>query len=158
MIETAIERDFAGGRFYFALNALAVIAVEKGPISPALRSREYPVSIFKLYNELSAGVGIDKQTEQAVMLPGANVFYGDLHHILERALICAGSGEKDGEEFKVEDRMASRLVNDYLPRHIEACALLVWDILHSTIKGIDLKKKPLAEVTETPPLSDEANS
>ena len=158
MIETAIERDFAGGRFYFALPALAVIAVEKGPLSPGLRSRDYPVSIFRLYDELSAGVGVDNSTGEPVLLPGANVFYGDLHNILERALIAGGGGERDGAEVEVKDKLASRMVNDYLPRHIETCALLVWDILHATIKGSDLKKKPDGEVTEALSPSPEDSS
>lgn len=155
MSEMAIERDFAGGRFYFELPGLSVIAVEKGPVTPGLRSREYPVSIFRIYDELSAGVGIDRNTSEAVLLPGANIFYGDLHNILERSLIGGGIGERDGETFEVKDKLATRLVNDYLPRHIETCALLVWDILHATIKGIDLKKKQDETAVETQSPSQE---
>jgi len=150
VIETAIERDFAGGRFWFALPVPAILAIERGPLTPSLRVREYPVSIFQLYDELSEGIGIDRDTGSPTLLPGARIFYGDLHNVLERALIGAGSGEKDGEDIKVEDKLASRMVADYLPRQIEACALLVWDILHATIKGVDLKKKPEGDLAPAP--------
>jgi hypothetical protein len=157
VIETAIERDFAGGRFWFALPVPAILAIERGPLTPSLRVREYPVSIFQLYDDLSEGIGIDRDTGSPTLLPGARIFYGDLHNVLERALISAGSGEKDGEEIKVEDKLASRMVADYLPRHIEACAILVWDVMHATIKGVDLKKKADPDLTQDPPNpSDEA--
>lgn len=139
-MDTAIERDFAGGRFTFYLPLPAVLAVERGPVTPALRSREYPVSMFQLYDELSAGIAIDADGT-LVRVPGASIFAGDLHNIIERALIGGNSGEKDGDKFEVDTKLASRLVNENLLRNFEGCALLAWDILHATIKGVSLKKK-----------------
>jgi len=143
MPDTAIERDFAGGRFTFYLNLPAVLAVEKGPVTPALRLREYPVSLFQIYDELAAGIRLG-ENGQLIRAPGGFIFAGDIHNILERALIGGKSGTKDGISFEVDGRTAAQLVNDFLMREYEACALLAWDILHSTIKGIDLKKKAVA--------------
>jgi len=139
-MDTAIEREFAGGRFTFYLPLPAVLAVEKGPVTPALRSREYPVSMFQLYDELSAGIAIDPDGS-LVRVPGGSIFAGDLHNIIERALIGGNAGEKDGDKFEVDTKLATRLVNENLLRNFEGCALLAWDILHATIKGVSLKKK-----------------
>lgn len=139
-MDTAIEREFAGGKFLFALPVAGILAIEKGPLTPALRSREYPVSLFQLYDEISAGIGLDAEGSP-VRLPGAHVFYGDLHNILEQALKGGNSGDRDGEQFEVGAQLATRIVNEHLPTNIEGCTLLVWDILHATIKGVSLKKK-----------------
>lgn len=139
-MDTAIERDFAGGRFTFYLPLSAVLAVEKGPLSPHLRVREYPVSMFQIYDELSAGIGVDGDGN-LVRLPGSRIFAGDLHNILEQALKAGNSGERDGESFDVDGKLANRLVNELIQTSFEACALLAWDVLNATIKGIDLKKK-----------------
>jgi hypothetical protein len=136
-----IEREFAGGKFCFALPVPGILAIEKGPLTPALRSREYPISLFQLYDEISAGIGLDA-SGAPVRLPGAHVFYGDLHNILEQALKGGNSGDRDGEQFEVGAQLAARLVNEHLPTNIEGCTLLVWDILHATIKGVSLKKSP----------------
>lgn len=139
-MDTAIERDFAGGRFTFYLPLSAVLAVEKGPLSPHLRVREYPVSMFQIYDELSAGIAMDADGN-LVRLPGARIFAGDLHNILEQALKAGKSGERDGETFEVDGRLANRLVNEQIQASFESCAILAWDVLNATIKGIDLKKK-----------------
>lgn len=139
-MDTAIEREFAGGRFTFYLPLPAVLAVEKGPVTPSLRVREYPVSVFQVYDELSVGIGLDVDGK-LVRLPGASIFIGDLHNIIERALVGGNAGEKDGETFDVDAKLAARLVNENLMRNVEGCSLLAWDILHSLIKGVDLKKK-----------------
>lgn len=144
-MDTAIERDFAGGRFTFYLSLPAILAVERGPVTPNLRVREYPVSIFQVYDELGAGIGLDG-VGNPVLLPGARVFAGDIHNILERALTGGNSGDRDGDQFEVDGKLALRLINENLASNFEAYALLVWDILHATIKGVSLKKKeaPLA--------------
>lgn len=139
-MDTAIEREFAGGRFTFYLPLPAVLAVERGPVTPSLRSREYPVSLFQLYDDLSAGIVMDADGG-LVRVPGSSVFLGDLHNIIERALIGGNAGDKDGETFEVDAKLAARLVNENLLRNFEGCALLAWDILHATIKGVSLKKK-----------------
>lgn len=139
-MDTAIEREFAGGRFTFYLPLPAVLAVEKGPVTPSLRVREYPVSVFQIYDELSVGIGLDVDGK-LVRLPGASIFIGDLHNIIERALVGGNAGEKDGEMFEVDAKLAARVVNENLMRNVEGCSLLAWDILHSLIKGVDLKKK-----------------
>jgi len=139
-MDTAIQREFAGGRFTFYLPLSAILAIEKGPITPTLRSREYPVSVFQIYDELSAGMGVD-QSGDLIRLPGARIFAGDLHNILEQALKAGKSGERDGDSFEVDGSLANRLVNEQIEAHFEACAVLAWDVLHATIKGIDLKKK-----------------
>ena len=139
-MDTAIERDFAGGRFTFSLPLSGILAVEKGPVTPALRVREYPVSLFQIYDELSAGIALDPDGN-AVRLPGGRVYIGDVHNVLEQALRHGKRGERDGEAIEVDPSTANRLVNDTLAHNFEACALLVWDILHATIKGVALKKK-----------------
>jgi len=139
-MDTAIERDFAGGRFTFYLPLPAILAVERGPVTPNLRVREYPVSLFQIYDDLGAGIGLDTEGNP-VLLPGARVFAGDIHNILERALVGGNAGERDGDQFEVDGKLALRLINETLPANIEAYALLVWDILHATIKGVSLKKK-----------------
>lgn len=106
-MDTAIQRDFAGGRFTFFLTVPSILAIERGPVNPAHRVREYPVSLFEIYDELSAGVGINQVTQKPTLLPGLRVFYGDLHHILERALVDGASGDKDGETFKVDSQLAA---------------------------------------------------
>ncbi len=142
-MDTAIERDFAGGRFTFYLPLSAVLAVEKGPLSPHLRVREYPVSMFQIYDELSAGIGVDGDGN-LVRLPGSRIFAGDLHNILEQALKAGKSGERDGESFEVDGKLANRLVNEQIQASFESCAILAWDVLNATVKGIDLKKKDTA--------------
>lgn len=139
-MSTAIQREFAGGTFTFCLPLSGILAVESGPVTPTLRKRSYPVSIFEIYDELSAGMGLDAEGN-ITRYPGANIFAGDIHNILEQALKAGKSGERDGLPVTVDSTVANRLVNDTLEDHFEACALLAWDILHSTIKGVSLKKK-----------------
>lgn len=157
-MDTAIQRDFAGGRFTFYLPLTAILAVEKGPVTPSLRVREYPVSVFQIYDELSAGIGVDPDGK-ITRYPGSSIFAGDIHTILEQALRAGGSGERDGEDIAVDPTTANRLVNDTLGHNLEACALLAWDILHSTIKGVDVtppKKKAAPRKPRSPRPSSEA--
>lgn len=139
-MDSAIERDFAGGRFTFFLNVPGILAIERGPVTPAFRTREYPVSIFELYDEISLGIMLDSEGNPR-RAPGARLFYGDLHNILEQALKGGNSGHRDGETFDVGPQLAARLVNETLPSSYEACMLLAWDILRAAITGVSLKKK-----------------
>ncbi|GEM_PF-1947655 len=156
-MSTAIQRQFAGGTFTFCLPLPGILAVESGPVTPALRKRTYPVSIFEIYDELSAGMGLDAEGN-ITRYPGAKIFAGDIHNILEQALKAGKSGERDGEAIVVDSVLANRLVNDTLEDHFEACAILAWDILHSTIKGVALKKKDEPPKPKRPRRSTAAKS
>lgn len=152
-MDGAIELDFAGGRFLFCLPVHAWIAVERGPTNPARRTREYPVSVFTIYDELSAGIGADPTTGEVSVLPGATVFWGDIQNILEQALAAGNAGEKDGDRFEVGVQLAARLVGEAMqPGKIASCVGTAWAVLHAAIKGIDLKKKPddLTEENHSP--------
>lgn len=142
-MDGAIELEFAGGKFLFNLPAKAWLAVERGPVNPERRAREYPVSVFQIYDELSAGIAMNSETGQVFLVQGAVVFWGDIQSILENGLIAGNSGEKDGDRFEVGAQLASRLVSEAMsPGKMAECAATAWSVLHAAIKGVDLKKKP----------------
>jgi len=142
MPDTAVDLDFAGGKFRFWLPGPQIFAVERGPV--ARRHEGYPRSIFAMYDQLSEGLGLAEG--RAVYVGGATALEGDIRNIILQGLIGGNSGMVDGEQIEVGPQLAAEMVQDnlYPARPLIECMHLAWAILNAAINGIDLKKKPVA--------------
>ncbi|MBH0112709.1 hypothetical protein I5E68_07060 [Novosphingobium sp. YJ-S2-02] len=149
MPDTAVDLDFAGGKYRFWLPMPQIVAIERGPA--AHRHEGYPRSIFTMYEQIGAGLA-PTQDGGTVFLGGGSALIGDVRNIILQGLIGGNHGMIDGEEQPVGPTTAARLIEEhvYPVRPISEAMALAWAILHSAIFGIDLKKK---DETEAAPKS-----
>jgi len=148
MPDTAISLDFAGGKYRFWLPMPQVVAIERGPV--AHKHEGYPRSIFAMYDQIAAGLGM--ADSGAVYVGGATALVGDIRNIILQGLIGGNNGLVDGEEMPVGPQTAGELVAEYVfpARPLTEAMHVAWSILHAAIHGIDLKKKAAADETESP--------
>lgn len=148
MSDTAVELDFAGGKYRFWLPLPQVIAVERGPA--AHKHEGYPRSIFAMYDAISGGLGISE--DGPVYMGGATALVGDIRNIIMQGLIGGNSGLVDGEKVDVGPQVAAQLVNDnvFPARPLIEGMHLAWAILSAAINGIALKKKAVTPAARKP--------
>lgn len=139
-METRLEAAFAGGRFTFWLPMPRVVEIERGPQGHR-HDKRYPVSIFQLYDELGAGLGLNGDTP--VYLGGGRSIVSDARNVVLQGLIGGGKGMIDGAEVEVGAMRASEMIDAYAYPHRPAVEIvhLAWSILHAAINGVVLKKK-----------------
>lgn len=142
MPDTAITLPFAGGEFCFWLPMPQIVAIERGPL--ANRHEDYPRSVFAMYDAISAGLGIGD--DGAVYVGGAEALVGDVRNIILQGLIGGASGTIDGDEIKVTPTVAAELVKQYTYPYANLTETmhLAYLILNAAIRGVQLKKKPVA--------------
>lgn len=149
MPDTAVELDFAGGKFRFWLPLPQIFAIERGPL--AHKHEGYPRSVFAMYDAISSGIGI-RQDGGTVYVGGASALVGDVRNIILQGLIGGAGGVIDGDDIVVTPQIAAELVSQYVyPADSLSQAMhLAWLILNAAINGIDLKKKRVAPAARKP--------
>ena len=125
--------EFGGGRYRFFLPLKAEIEVER-------LCGNTPLGV--IYDEMSASVGIDKDTDAPVYLIGGQARRHYARHVIRLAAQYGGEAEVEGEVVMVSAIDATRLVE----QHVDGCAYdqtipVAWAILRATLSGISLKKK-----------------
>ena len=148
MSDTAVELDFAGGRFRFWLPLPQIFAIERGPL--AHKHDGYPRSIFAMYDAISGGLGVSE--DGPVYMGGATALVGDIRNIILQGLIGGGGGSIDGDSIAVTPQIASELVSQYVypADGLSQAMHLSWLILNAAINGISLKKKPATPAARKP--------
>lgn len=150
-MDTAVDLKFANGEYHFALLLPQIFELERncgGMDSDGVKRGK---SIFQIYDELSAGLGLSVEGD-AVFMGGGRANAKDIRECIRLGLIGGGSGVVDGEPVKVSPIDAAQLVDDYCfpVRPIAECLGVAWAILRASIEGVELKKKPEAgAVNET---------
>lgn len=105
--------------------------------------RLHAKSLFQLYEELSAGLGIDEDGN-AVYLGGSTIPASHMNEIIRCGLIGGNSGPDDGAgNVNVGPIRALDLVANYgyPARPLAEVASTAWKILHAAVIGIQVKKK-----------------
>lgn len=139
-----VTTEFGRGRYAFRLPMARVVEVER------LCGDK---SIVTMYEEMSAGIGINTE-DQARFVGAGAVRIKDVYEVIRCAAIGGGQAEIAGETVKVSAIDAARLVDEYVDGrpYIESVPV-AWRILHHTIMDARLKKKAADEQESTSPTS-----
>ena len=131
-MDTAAELDFGDGRYRFWLALPHIIELER---------KTGGKSVFAIYDQLGAGLGLDGETP--IYLGGGAAMTTDIRETIRLGLIGGNSGMVDGEQIEVGPQRARELVDTYTfpARPIIEGQHVAWSILHAAITGISLKKK-----------------
>ena len=139
-MDTAVELDFADGRYRFWLALPHIIELER---------KTGNKSVFAIYDQLGAGLGLEG--DSAVYLGGGAAMITDIRETIRLGLIGGNNAVVDGQQVEVGPIRARELVDLYTfpNRPIIEGAHIAWSILHAAITGIDLKKKRDQESAES---------
>jgi hypothetical protein len=146
MPDTRVDLDFADGRYSFWLALPHVIELER---------KAGGKSIFRMYDEMGAGLGLNG--DEPVYLGGGDAKATDIREVIRLGLQGGNAGTVDGADIEVGPRRANELVEAYTfpNRPLIEGLHVAWSILHAAIVGIDLKKKaPDAGDIENPSPSE----
>jgi hypothetical protein len=154
-MDTAIELDFADGRYRFWLPMPQIVALERGPSNNPYPGA-YPRSVFAMYEAMASGVAEDDEGPK--FLSNVSAFASDVIETIRLGLIGGNLGVVNGEEVEVGPILAGRLVREYAypARPLEESLYVAWAILHAAIRGIQLKKKGEAPAKPRPKRSVKA--
>lgn len=135
MTETGITLEFADGSYRFALLLPQVIELER------LAGK----SVFQIYDEMSQCLGLDADGN-AVFAGGAGPNAKAVVDTIRLGLIGGNSAMINGEEKLVGPQMALALCNAYAfpARPLAEGVAQAWAVLNAAIRGIEVKKKPVA--------------
>jgi hypothetical protein len=131
-MDTGVDLKFADGEYHFALLLPQIFELERNcgglDADGARRSK----SIFEIYEELSAGLGLSADGD-AVFIGGGKAHAKDIREAIRLGLIGGGQTPID----------AKQLVDDYCfpVRPIAECLGVAWAILRAVIEGVEVKKK-----------------
>ena len=148
-MDTAVELDFADGRYRFWLALPHVVELER---------KCGGKSVFAIYDQLGAGLGLND--DAPVYLGGGKAMITDIRETIRLGLIGGNSGMVDGSESEIGPQRARDLVDSYTypNRPLIEGMHIAWAILHAAITGITLKKKaPVGDVTNSQSLSEKAS-
>lgn len=137
MVDTAVDLKFADGEYHFALLLPQIFELERncgGPDSDGVRKGK---SVFQIYDELSAGLGLSVD-DVPVFMGGGRANAKDIREAIRLGLIGGGLTPID----------AKQLVDDYCfpVRPIAEGLGVAWAILRAAIEGVEVKKKPVVAV------------
>lgn len=141
MPDTRVDLDFADGRYSFWLKLPQVIELERKCDGK---------SVFRMYDEMGAGLGLTGDTP--IYLGGGDAKANDIRETIRLGLIGGASGLVAGSEIEVGPNTARQLVDEYTfpARPMVESLHLAWSILHAAIVGIDLKKAQGEGVAQKP--------
>src|SRR5688572_19694196 len=105
MPDTAVILDFGPGRYRFWMTMARIAECEK------LCGDK---SIVTMFEEFSAGIGIDKETEAARFFGVGPVRIKDVYEVIRCAAIGGGERYEDEQSHKVSAIEAKQLVDDYV--------------------------------------------
>ena len=119
--------DFGPGRYRFFLPMRWIVAVERECGDK---------SIVAMYEEMSAGIGIEQDTDAARFLANGGVRIKDVYEVIRCAAIGGGEAEINGEVVKVSAIDAKRLVDEYVDgRPYAEHVPVAWKILNDALLG-----------------------
>jgi hypothetical protein len=144
MADTAVEIDFADGRYRFWLPLPQVVELER---------KTGDTSILVIEERLRAAIGVEENEggePRFVFLGGGAAMVSDVRETLRLGLIGGGSGMVDGQEVEVGPNTARQLVDAYVypARPLGEGVVLAWRVLHAAIHGVQLKKKLTPDAAE----------
>lgn len=141
-MDTSVELAFGDGRYLFALPWPQVFELERncGLVEPDGTKRGK--SIFQIYEEIGAGLGL--LGDEPVFVGGGKANARDIRETIRLGLIGGGAGDVAGEAVKVSPLDAARIVEAYCypARPLSEALGVAWAILRAAIEGVELKKKP----------------
>jgi hypothetical protein len=141
-VTDALTLDFGPGRYTFRLPMARIIEVER------LCGDK---SIVAMYEEMSAGIGIGRDDDEARFVGAGTARIKDVFEIIRCAAIGGGEAEIAGETVKVAPNDAARLVSEYVDgRPYSETVPVAWAILHHTVMDARLKKKAPEQVGTSP--------
>jgi hypothetical protein len=131
-MDTAVDLKFADGEYHFALLLPQIFELERNCGGPDAEGVRRGKSIFQIYDELSAGLGLSVDGD-AVFMGGGKAHAKDIRECVRLGLIGGGATPID----------AKQLVDDYCfpARPIAECLGVAWAILRAAIEGVEIKKK-----------------
>ena len=140
-MDTAIELDFADGKYRFWLGLPQALELERKCGGKDSDGVLRPKSIFKIYDELSQGLGLID--EKAIFVGGGAANAADVLEIVRLGLIGGARGQVSGEEKEIGPLTAAQLVKDYCfpARPLSESLSVAWAVLNAAIEGVSLKKK-----------------
>ena len=148
-MDTAIEIEFADGKYRFWLGLPQALELERKCGSKDSDGVLRAKSIFQIYDEFSAGLGLS-DTGGAVFLGGGRANAADILETIRLSLIGGGRGIVMGAEIECGPLTAQQLVKDYCfpSRPLAESLSVAWAVLNAAIEGVHLKKNETAAEAE----------
>ena len=131
-MDTAVDLKFADSEYHFALLLPQIFELERTCGSADAEGFRRGKSIFQIYEEISAGLGLGID-DAPVFIGGGKANAKDIRETIRLGLIGGGLSPID----------AKQLVDDYCfpVRPIAECLSVAWAILRAAIEGVEVKKK-----------------
>lgn len=135
-MDTAVDLKFADGEYHFALLLPQIFELERNCGGTDAEGFRRGKSIFQIYEEISAGLGLGID-DAPVFIGGGKANAKDIRETIRLGLIGGGLSPID----------AKQLVDDYCfpVRPMTESLGVAWAILRAAIEGVEVKKK--AEAT-----------
>lgn len=132
MPDTAINLDFADGRYRFFLPWPQLLELEK----------KTGKSAFVIHQQLGDGLGLDGDGNP-VFVGGVTANAIDAREVIRLGLIGGNNGMVDGGEVQIGPNGARELCDNYAypARPLAESVAVAWSVLEAAISGINLKKK-----------------
>lgn len=146
-MDTAVELNFADGRYRFWLPLPQVMELE----------RKTDASILVIEERLRGAIGIEGSDDEGkpkfVFAGGGSAMLTDVRETIRLGLIGGNSGVVDEAEIEVGPGIARELTDNYCypARPLSEGVVLAWRILHAAIHGVELtsKKKAPDDLSDT---------
>lgn len=130
-MDTAVDLKFADSEYHFALLLPQIFELERNCGGTDAEGFRRGKSIFQIYDEISAGLGLFD--DAPVFLGGGRANAKDIRETIRLGLIGGGISPID----------AKQLVDDYCfpVRPMTESLGVAWAILRAAIEGVEVKKK-----------------
>lgn len=131
-MDTAVDLKFADGEYHFALLLPQIFELERNCGGTDAEGFRRGKSIFQIYEEISAGLGLGID-DTPVFIGGGKANAKDIRETIRLGLIGGGLSPID----------AKQLVDDYCfpVRPMTESLGVAWAILRASIEGVQIKKK-----------------
>lgn len=131
-MDTAVDLKFADGEYHFALLLPQIFELERNCGGTDAEGFRRGKSIFQIYEEISAGLGLGID-DAPVFIGGGKANAKDIRETIRLGLIGGGLSPID----------AKQLVDDYCfpVRPMTESLGVAWAILRAAIEGVEVKKK-----------------
>ncbi len=131
-MDTAVDLKFADSEYHFALLLPQIFELERTCGGTDAEGFRRGKSIFQIYEEISAGLGLGID-DAPVFLGGGRANAKDIRETIRLGLIGGGLSPID----------AKHLVDDYCfpVRPMTESLGVAWAILRASIEGVEVKKK-----------------
>lgn len=141
-MDTAVELSFGDGKYRFWLPLPQALELERKCGAPAGDKPAVGKSLFTIFDQIAAGLGL-MPDESAVYMGGGAAMITDVREVIRLGLIGGNHGVVDGVEVEVGPIRARELVEAYVypARPLIEGQNAAWAILRAAISGIQVKKK-----------------